>query len=246
MWHRYDHAIIDQELGYARKMGLNCVRVFLQSLVYHHDPQTFLANFEDFLATADKHGLKVMPILFDSCFGVSPSLESRHIWVANPDPDRMASNWWPESDAYATAVVSAHARDKRIALWDVMNEPTATHLAATPEGKALIDAFNIDEKRSTPSRIRTCDLRIRNPLLYPAELWARCNCKNAWAVVTCPNASRLTLNTRVPTNEQVYSFRPFTQAAISSLEAQRHRHARVRRSTTAGPRDGQSAPGALN
>jgi hypothetical protein len=38
MWHRYDHAIIDQELGYARKMGLNCVRVFLQSLVYHHDP----------------------------------------------------------------------------------------------------------------------------------------------------------------------------------------------------------------
>ena len=25
---------------------------------------------------------------------------------------------------------------------------------------------------STPSRIRTCDLRIRSPLLYPAELWA--------------------------------------------------------------------------
>ena len=26
---------------------------------------------------------------------------------------------------------------------------------------------------STPSRIRTCDLRIRSPLLYPAELWAQ-------------------------------------------------------------------------
>ena len=26
---------------------------------------------------------------------------------------------------------------------------------------------------STPSRIRTYDLRIRSPLLYPAELWAR-------------------------------------------------------------------------
>ena len=69
------------------------------------------------------------------------SLESRHIWVANPGPDRMAPRWWPESDAYATAVVSAHAGDKRIALWDVMNEPTSTHLAATPEGKASIDAF---------------------------------------------------------------------------------------------------------
>ena len=141
MWLHYDHEVIDRELGYARKLGLNCVRVFLQSLVYHHDPQAFLARFEDFLGTADKHGLKVMPILFDSCFGVAPSLESRHIWVANPGPDRMAKQWWPESDAYATAVVSAHVGDRRIALWDVMNEPTATHLANTPEGKAMIDAF---------------------------------------------------------------------------------------------------------
>jgi hypothetical protein len=141
MWLRYDPAVIERELGYARKLGLNCVRVFLQSLVYHHEPQAFLARFEDFLAAADKHGLKAMPILFDSCFGVAPSLESRHIWVANPGPDRMAQEWWPESDAYATAVVSAHVGDKRIALWDVMNEPTATHLAGTPEGKAQIDAF---------------------------------------------------------------------------------------------------------
>jgi acyl-homoserine lactone acylase PvdQ len=141
MWLKYDHAIIDRELGYAQKMRLNCVRVFLASLVYHHDPQAFLARFEDFLATADAHGLRVMPILFDSCFGVSPSLESRHIWVANPGPDRMAKEWWPESDAYATALVSAHVNDKRIALWDVMNEPTVTHLASTPEGKSLIDAF---------------------------------------------------------------------------------------------------------
>ena len=31
---------------------------------------------------------------------------------------------------------------------------------------------NACECDSTPSRIRTCDLRIRSPLLYPAELWA--------------------------------------------------------------------------
>jgi len=141
MWLRYDHDTIDRELGYANKLRLNCVRVFLQSLVYHHDSETMLERFEDFLATANAHGLKVMPVLFDSCFGVSPSLESRHMWVANPGPDRMAERWWPESDAYVKAIVSAHVGDDRIALWDVMNEPTATHLAATPQGKARIDAF---------------------------------------------------------------------------------------------------------
>ena len=155
-------------------MGLNCVRVFLQSLVYHHDPEKFLAHFEDFLATADRHRLKVMPILFDSCFGVAPSLESRHIWVANPGPDRMGKEWWPESDAYATAVVSAHLGDKRIALWDVMNEPTATHLAGTPDGKAMIDAFvarycalvkEIDSTHAITVGIATWDNRDVLPLV---------------------------------------------------------------------------------
>ncbi len=135
MWLNYDHDVISRELNFAKKLRFNCIRVFLQSLVYHHDPDLFLKNFEDFLATADMHGLKVMPILFDSCFGVSPSLESRHMWVANPGPDRMAKKWWPQSDAYAKAVVSAHIGDPRIAIWDVMNEPTATHLAALPGGK---------------------------------------------------------------------------------------------------------------
>ncbi len=141
MWLNYDAALIDRELAYAKKMGLNCVRIFLQSLVYDHDTKAFLNNFENFLSSADKHGLKVMPILFDSCFGVAPSLESHTMWVANPGSDRMDKKWWPESDAYATAVVSSHVGDNRIVMWDVMNEPTATHLANSPDGKNLIEKF---------------------------------------------------------------------------------------------------------
>ena len=33
--------------------------------------------------------------------------------------------------------------------------------------------MNQDRLRGTPRWIRTTDLRIRSPLLYPAELWAR-------------------------------------------------------------------------
>jgi hypothetical protein len=140
-WLKYDHLVIDRELGYAEKLGLNCVRVFLQSLVYDHDAQKFLADFEDFVATADSHGLKVMPIVFDSCFGVSPSLESHQVWVANPGPDRMGPENFEALDGYAQALVGRYEGDRRIALWDVMNEPTATVLAGTEEGKAEIWAF---------------------------------------------------------------------------------------------------------
>ena len=36
-----------------------------------------------------------------------------------------------------------------------------------------IDVHDDDKRKSgAPNRIRTCDLRFRKPMLYPAELWA--------------------------------------------------------------------------
>ena len=45
------------------------------------------------------------------------------------------------------------------------------HLGTEKEPMSLGD---IDSKLNTPGRTRTCDLRIRNPLLYPPELRALC------------------------------------------------------------------------
>ena len=114
MWLKYDAQVIDRELAYAKKMGLNSVRVVLQSLVYHHDPKAFLDNFENFLSIADKHDLKVMPILFDSCFGVAPSLESRSMWVANPGPDRSARDRASACPRRRSDVSCAHQRSQRL------------------------------------------------------------------------------------------------------------------------------------
>ena len=140
-WLEYDPAVVDRELAYAERAELNCIRVFLQSLVFEHSPEQFLKSFEDLVAAADRHGLKVMPILFDSCFGVSPSLESQHMWVANPGPDRMSREHFEVLDAYARAVVTRYVGDERIALWDVMNEPTVTVLSLSEEGRAQIWEF---------------------------------------------------------------------------------------------------------
>ena len=34
-------------------------------------------------------------------------------------------------------------------------------------------SHNVKAVCCTPNRIRTCDLRFRKPVLYPAELWRR-------------------------------------------------------------------------
>jgi hypothetical protein len=84
-WMDYDPAVIDRELGYAERLRLNTVRVFLQVAVYERDPKLFLTRFEDFLARCEKHHLAMMPVVFDSCFGEFPDLENcrKKDWMAH-------------------------------------------------------------------------------------------------------------------------------------------------------------------
>src|SRR6185503_9210402 len=69
IWAHFDADTIDRELGFAGKLGLNAVRFLLQYVVYEKDPLRFLEDVERFVQLADKHHLKVMFVLFDSCFG---------------------------------------------------------------------------------------------------------------------------------------------------------------------------------
>ena len=50
IWLDFDAAVIDRELGYAERLRLNTVRVFLSQAVYERNPQQFLERLENFLA----------------------------------------------------------------------------------------------------------------------------------------------------------------------------------------------------
>src|SRR5439155_1203141 len=52
-------------VGRAEYLGFNSVRVFVQYWVWKEDPSGFKARFENFLATAARHKLTVVPVLFD-------------------------------------------------------------------------------------------------------------------------------------------------------------------------------------
>lgn len=125
-WTRFDADVVDRELGFARRLGLNAVRVFLSVVAYEQDPKVFLDRMERFVASADRHGIRPMIVLFDSCFGLEPSLDraDSKMWVNNPGYSRIAADWTP-LEAYVRGVVTRFAGDPRVLMWDVMNEPMA-------------------------------------------------------------------------------------------------------------------------
>ena len=53
-------------------------------------------------------------------------------------------------------------------------------------------------RSGTPGRIRTCNQRIRSPLLCPIELRARCLCRLSGTISQCPYPIKYPLWTIVP------------------------------------------------
>ena len=138
-WMDYDPQVIDRELGFAEKLKLNVVRVFLQVAVYERDPERFLANFESFLSLCQKHHIQMMPVVFDSCFGEFPDLERyrEKDWMACPGQNRLGPEHWPATEKFVRDVVGSHRDDERIVLWDVMNEPYVTSFNSAADRRTI-------------------------------------------------------------------------------------------------------------
>lgn len=135
MWQAdtFDPSTIDKELGWAEKTGFNTMRVFLHSVAWKQDPEGFKKRVDQFLAIADKHGIKPMFVFFDDCWNKVPQPGKQPEpktgihnsgWVQ--DPGQPASDDpanFPVLEKYVTDVMTRFAHDKRILLWDLYNEP---------------------------------------------------------------------------------------------------------------------------
>jgi len=124
-WTEFDPAQIDQEMGYAERLELNSVRIFLHYHVYEHNPPEYLKKVERFVAICDKHGIRPMLTLFDGCFSVAPSMTTRFWWVAGPGGPRTNPTFYPEGEKFCRDLVDRFRGDPRVLMWDAMNEPEA-------------------------------------------------------------------------------------------------------------------------
>jgi hypothetical protein len=161
----FDPATIDRELGWARALGFNSIRVYLQDLLWQQDSRGFLERLDQFLGVAEKHRIGVVFVLFDSCWDPFPKLGAQrpprpHVhnsgWVQSPgaevlrDPSRHAA-----LKEYVLGVVGRFRDDPRVHAWDVWNEPDNVNRPA------YVD-------REPPNKAE-----LVLPLLKQAFAWAR-------------------------------------------------------------------------
>ncbi len=129
----FNPGLIDKELGLGESIGMNTMRVFLQDQLWLNNPKDFEKRLESFLGIAAKHHIRVLLVLFDSCWETNPHLGPQHPpipgihnsgWVQSPGKQRLLDRAVePELKAYVQGVVGAFAKDDRIFGWDIWNEP---------------------------------------------------------------------------------------------------------------------------
>ncbi len=136
-WRDYDEGLVERELTYAQRLGLNSARPFLAYVVYEHDPKSFLNRLTHFVRTAHDRGISVMPVVWDSCFDdTMPTIGStENKWIPNPGVQRLGPEFWPAGEAYCADLVQTLGSEPGLAMWDIMNEPLITSwvMEDTPE-----------------------------------------------------------------------------------------------------------------
>ena len=156
MWQpeTFDPATIDKELGWAEKLHMTTMRVFLHNILWENDAKGFKQRMDTFLAIAARHHIKPLFVLFDSCWDPNPAAGPQHPpipgvhnsgWVQAPGAARLADkSQYGKLEGYVKDVVGSFARDSRVLGWDVWNEPNnggGGNYAQTPEKTKLVAAL---------------------------------------------------------------------------------------------------------
>lgn len=135
MWQAdtFDTITISKEFKWAQNIGFNTMRVFLHSLAWKQDPQGFKHRVGQYLAIAQRHGIKTIFVFFDDCWNKEPKAGKQPEpkpgvhnsgWMQDPGQQASAdTSTFPFLENYVTDVMRTFSKDNRIILWDLYNEP---------------------------------------------------------------------------------------------------------------------------
>ena len=139
MWQAdtFDPKTIDRELGWAESVGLNTVRIFLHDLAWKQDKEGFKKRLTTFHDLCEKHHIWTIPTFFTNGgpgvpikIGKQPEpLLGVHNsqWLQSPGTAMVNSpEHWDYLEEYVSDIISSFAKDQRIFVWCLYNEPEST------------------------------------------------------------------------------------------------------------------------
>jgi len=129
-WNELDPCETDRDLSYAEDAGVNALRMFLSFEFWQEHRDLFFERFEQVTALCAKHGVRLMPVLFEEC-GRDNTKEAREdkdpltaVCVCSPcraiqtDPAR-----WVEVHGFVDTFMRRYGSDPRLLAIELMNEP---------------------------------------------------------------------------------------------------------------------------
>lgn len=136
MWQAstFDPETIDKELGWAEELGFNTMRVYLSSVVWRNEAESFKQRIDRFLDIAASHGIKPLFVFFDDCWNPHSEIGPQPApkpgvhnsgWVRDPADDLRADTvaLFPVLEAYVKDIMTTFGDDDRVLWWDMYNEP---------------------------------------------------------------------------------------------------------------------------
>ena len=142
----YDPETIKRELGWAKDLGFNTLRIFLHDILWQDEVRKgFLKNFDNFLGICQSKGMRCIIVFFDDCHWdhdirlgkQQPRITGVHNsgWFKCPGrkllrayADRTISDRdKARLKSYVQDLVRRYGKDARIVMWDIYNEPRDPH-----------------------------------------------------------------------------------------------------------------------
>lgn len=108
-----DPAIVRRDLGYAKRLGINSVRIWLSYRRFEEAGQAYIDQLVTFVRTCHGEGVSVVPILFNG---------------NGLDPAVLEEDFLPRADRFTAAVVDALQGEPGLLMYDAMNEPPCNDL----------------------------------------------------------------------------------------------------------------------
>ena len=123
---KYDHKLVDREMGFAQRLNLNSARIFLNYQVYLEDKEVYLERVRDFVQTAWSHGISTNPILFNGFRFLGETDEELSAEPGQLKPLARTvedPSCWHLGEVYIDDMIAAIGAEPGLLFWDIANEP---------------------------------------------------------------------------------------------------------------------------